>query len=341
MSESVIEDDISTLPDETKTSDNYNQSQSTSPLRFPLRGQPQWVEDICLILGRLFSLIALILVILWAHGTDIKEGYLGGINWKDHVFSFHPLMMIASFFFTGWSITSYRIHSLTYIQKKYLHLIAHILAKICLTIGLRAVYESKRKGGEYHYHLLSLHTWLGTITAILLIQNDLFGALTFLFPLLSKPLQLFYRPYHIFFGKMALIFVVITIETGLMEENTFLECSPSTDSIDNTPGSHYLVIPPGCRLSSGLGLVIVLAMLFLFLGLRNQRANRLQDHRESQLGLSLTQRFWSSSVGTGGGGVVRDSELLSESSFVSPLTAGMAANPGGSGTLSKRAISMA
>lgn len=331
MSDCVVEDDdLSTLPDETKLDLMASSSLSHSHPRPPQRGQPQWVEDICLILGRLFSLAALILVIFWAHGADTSRGYLGGLNWKDNVFNFHPVMMIASFFFTGWSLTAYRMKSIPMRYKKYLHLFAHILAKICLTIGLRAVYVSKRDNDDYHYHLLSLHTWLGTLTAILLIQNDFFGAITFLFPLLSQPIQKFYRPYHIFFGKMAFIFLVITIETGIMEENTFLVCSPAADKVDNTPGAHYLVIPSGCRLSSGLGLVIALAMLFLIFALRNQRSNQYVDHRNSvnPTGVSLAQRYPSSTVG-------RESDLMSDSSTISPLPSLSQSS------LSKRAISVA
>jgi hypothetical protein len=328
MSDSVIDDDVSTLPDETKreplslSSQYYPQSTPTH-----LRGQPQWVEDVCLILGRLFSLVALILVIFWAHGSDTSRGFLGGLNWKDNVFNFHPVMMIASFFFTGWSITAYRIKSISMKYKKYLHLFAHILAKICLTIGLRAVYVSKRDNDDYHYHLLSLHTWLGTLTAILLIQNDFFGAITFVFPFLSRHIQKFYRPYHIFFGKMAFIFLVMTIETGIMEENTFLVCSPSADKVDNSPGSHYLVIPSGCRLSSGLGLVIALAMLFLIFALRNQRSNQYSDHRDSvtTTGVSLVE------AAIGG----RESDLMSDSSIMTPLPSHSQSS------LSKRAISIA
>jgi hypothetical protein len=332
MSDSVIDDDVSTLPDETKLEPLDSSSVSYSQSNPNRRGQPQWVEDVSLILGRLFSLAALILVIFWAHGTDNSRGYLGGLNWKENVFNFHPVMMIASFFFTGWSITAYRIKSISMKYKKYLHLFAHILAKICLTIGLRAVYVSKRDSDDYHYHLLSLHTWLGTLTAILLIQNDFFGAITFLFPFLSRHIQKFYRPYHIFFGKMAFIFLVITIETGIMEENTFLVCSPSADKVDNSPGSHYLVIPSGCRLSSGLGLVIALAMLFLVFALRNQRSNQYADHRDSvnTTGVSLAQRY-------PGLTLAKESDRMSESSTITPLSR----LPSQQSSLSKRAISIA
>lgn len=290
----MINDDSKSLPDESRVDDIKN-----------YKGQPLWVEDICLLLGRLFSFIAFILVIFWAHGSSSSKGYLGGLDWNSHVFSFHPVMMIGAFLFTGLSITSYRIKSLSFKYKKYLHLISHILAKICLTIGLRAVYESKRDSTP-SYHIVSLHSWLGILTTILLLQNDFFGALTYLFPFLSQNIQKIYRPYHIFFGKIAFVFLVITIETGVMEENTGLSCNPTTNHVDNDYGSHYNEISSGCRISSGLGIVTALALLFLIFALRNKRLSALSDYVPSDVVLS-SYPFDRNTITSAQGSVMRTS----------------------------------
>ena len=51
----------------------------------------------------------------------------------------------------------------------------------------------------------------------------------------------------------------------------FSECTAKLDgSKDTAPGSHYPEIPVGCRVSNGLGLTVMLSMLFVLFALRNR-----------------------------------------------------------------------
>mmetsp|Transcript_16722 Transcript_16722/g.25117 ORF Transcript_16722/g.25117 Transcript_16722/m.25117 type:complete len:317 (-) Transcript_16722:169-1119(-) len=232
--------------------------------------QPIWIENLTLVLGRAFAMVSLILVIIWATRESITDGYLGGLDWNKNVFNWHPVMMIAGIVCcTGWSITAFRMKVQKYSTSRNLHVFFHLGAKICITVGLRAAWEAK--DNDENPHFVTLHSWLGIATSILLFQNDILGLCHFVLPYASGAMRKLYAPYHIFFGKMSLVFAVITIEAGIMEKNTFIGCQPEINSRDKNPGGHYEDIPPGCRLSDGLGITVALALIFLLFALRNKK----------------------------------------------------------------------
>jgi cytochrome b-561 len=259
--------------------------------------QPLWVENVALALGRLFALTSVVLVVIWATGQDTNNGFLGGLDWNENVFNWHPVFMVVGVLCcTGWSITAFRNKMFGYTTSRYLHVCFHLGAKICLTIGIRAVWQSKDDShGDHNPHVYTLHAWLGLTTTLLLFQNDILGGFSFLLPYVSVAVKKLYTPYHIFFGKMAFVMAVVTIETGavvfnitlqlstaltslhiwfsgIMEKNIYVGCIPDLEGEkDTTPGSHYAKIPTGCRVSNGLGLTVMLCLLFLLFALRNKK----------------------------------------------------------------------
>ena len=194
--------------------------------------QPVWIENISLVLGRLFALTSVVLVVIWANSKDTDKKYLGGLDWGDNVFNWHPVLMVTGVLcFTGWSITAYRNKMFSYKTSRHLHMCFHLGAKLCLTVGLRAVWESKDK--EKHVHVSSLHSWLGLTTTVLLFQNDILGGVTFLLPHISAHIKKIYIPYHIFFGKIAFVMAVVTIETGRLLH------APPPRTISNLPSHPF------------------------------------------------------------------------------------------------------
>lgn len=158
---------------------------------------------------------SLILVIIWATGNKTDEKFLGGLDMEENVFNWHPVLMISALCCTAWSVTAFRNKTFTYTTSRYLHVFFHLGAKLCLTLGIRAVWQSKDDTyGDKNPHVYTLHAWLGLTTTILLFQNDIIGGITFLLPYVSVAIRKIYTPYHIFFGKIALVMAVVTIETG-------------------------------------------------------------------------------------------------------------------------------
>jgi hypothetical protein len=55
---------------------------------------------------------------------------------------------------------------------------------------------------------------------------------------------------------------------GIAVKNEFISCGRTVDTIDRNPFDGYNLIPPGCQVSQGLGLCIVLSVFFILFGLR-------------------------------------------------------------------------
>lgn len=104
-----------------------------------------------------------------------------------------------------------------------------------------------------------------------------------------------------------------------MEENTSLSCNPKATQVDNRYGAHYNDISSGCRLSSGLGIVTALALLFLIFALRNKRINALSDYIPQDVNLT-SYPFERATITSNPGNIMRTSllEAFNLNSFISP-----------------------
>jgi hypothetical protein len=69
-------------------------------------------KQISTVIGRILAMAAVIMVFLWAKNDNKTNKYLGGLNWDDKVFNYHPPMMILGLlFFFGWGAYLYCILS--------------------------------------------------------------------------------------------------------------------------------------------------------------------------------------------------------------------------------------
>jgi hypothetical protein len=177
-------------------------------------------QQVYMVLGKAFGLIAMVLVCIWATSRNVDRKFLGGLDWGDNVFNWHPVLMIAALVYcTGWSLIAYKLKFLTYTARKYVHITFHVASKVCLFVGMSAVYEHKHLKAEdddvgYLVHLTSFHSWLGLATTLLLIQNDTLGSIVFFVPSFAQRYAHIYRPLHKFLGVSAYVFAMITIFTG-------------------------------------------------------------------------------------------------------------------------------
>jgi hypothetical protein len=192
---------------------------------FPFNTWAANESRISIFFGRLFAVIAVILVGNWCMRSNTDDRFLGGIHFsnRNKIFNFHPFCMVTSMLLCmGLSMTSFR-DGWSFKVSKYLHLNFNLLAKIFMIVGLRAVYvdhdEPEGKHSSYHYrHFGSMHSWMGLTTSILLFQQDFLGGIHYLYPnFFGVPRHYikFYRDYHIFFGKCAFAAAGCTMLTGL------------------------------------------------------------------------------------------------------------------------------
>lgn len=124
--------------------------------------------------------------------------------------------MIAGLVFSfTWALTSFRNPLFSKPINKILHVVFYILAIVCFSVGLKAVWKSHDQDPDaYKANLYSLHSWIGLIAVLLFSQNFVLGLLHFLLP--STPIEnrQTYMPYHIFFGALAFITSIVAVETG-------------------------------------------------------------------------------------------------------------------------------
>ena len=146
-----------------------------------------------------------------------------------------------------------------------MHGIWHTAGLIFLCVGLVAVFKSHNSsvstGGDPYANLTSLHSWIGICTVVLFCQNYLMGILHFVLPYLSVDLRKLYMPFHVFLGRTAFIIACCAALTGIMEKNTFKGCGYSVTKPDYNPAEHYNDIQNGCKVSNGIGMLIVVLVL--------------------------------------------------------------------------------
>lgn len=226
---------------------------------------PQTLQQkISSVLARLFGAAALIMTIIWANTKDTDEKYLGGLNWDNHVFNWHPILMVAGllFFFVNGVLAYRGTMKCEHNTNKSFHGLSFVAAIVCLSVGLKAVWRSHDDtSSSYVANLYSLHSMIGLAAVVMFGQNFLLGALHFLSPAMTDKLKKSYMPNHVILGICTFVLAVMAIVTGILEKNTFIGCNYAVTEKDVNPAENYHKLPDGCKLSNGIGIVSFLTMV--------------------------------------------------------------------------------
>ena len=109
----------------------------------------------------------------------------------------------------------------------------------------------------YIANLYSLHSWVGVLVMTLYTLQLMVGLIAFggFRNRLTSPAIL---EIHKFSGAILHILITATILLGLQEKEGFINCSYQVDSADTMPILHVGEIPHSCKLSHGLGMVVLL-----------------------------------------------------------------------------------
>eukprot|EP01041_Mallomonas_annulata_P013399 gene13399-28413_t len=216
--------------------------------------------------AQVLSAICIALVSLWAENTDTTKKYLGGFEKKVHSYedsNWHAVLMTTAFgFCLVQAILAYRLLPFSHKVQKYIHGTSHAIGLTCAFIGISKIVNVRNTDPPFS-NFASLHSWLGLTTLTLYVQNYVLGFLHFFLPIFSLEMKKLYLPNHKYLGFMTLVVAVITMEAGIIQRNGTGGCDYKVSSVDTNPASHYLNIPAGCRLSSGLGIILVLILLLV------------------------------------------------------------------------------
>ena len=226
------------------------------------------------IISLMLSPVAIILVSVWA-------AELGGVSWKDgepsKVFNWHPILMICAFSIMNAAALMFRITGTSSYQtrmeansvssaehkskKRVAKTIHGSVWFICFTLGIVAMVAVVKSHNDaisgYIANLYSLHSWVGVLVMALYTLQLTVGLLSFggFRNRLTGPAIL---EIHKYSGSLLHILITTTILLGLQEKEGFVSCSYSVDAADTMPFLHLGDIPYSCKLSHGLGIVVLI-----------------------------------------------------------------------------------
>ncbi|RYG64202.1 hypothetical protein EON64_14445 [archaeon] len=220
-----------------------------------------WMAILC-------AAVALFLIIAWANGKDTDEIYLGGLNLGRDMANWHPVLMTAGMLLCGVaSMMTYRVIDVPKTYSKYLHALLHTAAIVFIFFGLYLEFTSKNQtnkheGGGHYANLYTMHSLVGLSTVILYALNYFMALFYFLAGVASNALRKAYLPKHVFVGTFALVLIVASIESGIMDMQKIKGCSIAVDEVNIDPASTYHDLQDGCKVANGAGILTLLCGLF-------------------------------------------------------------------------------
>ena len=243
----------------------------------------QRAQTVSILASLLLSPVAIVLVSLWASS-------LGGVSWSEgeakRVFNWHPVLMVSAYAVMNVGALIFRLSGTSAYQDsvrdhragtsssmiaassaskkrrtaKLTHASSWSLSFVLGIVAIAAVFKSHDDPiSGYIANLYSLHSWAGILVLSLYTLQFLVGLLAFGGLLsgrsrISNPLLM---EVHKFTGTYIHILVTATILLGIQEKEGFVSCSYAVDSADTVPLVNYGKIPYPCKISHGLGLVVL------------------------------------------------------------------------------------
>ncbi|CAM9236903.1 unnamed protein product [Ascophyllum nodosum] len=215
-------------------------------------------------LAFLFAWVALIMIIVWAVAYQDNDYFLGGLSFSGSgLFNWHPILMVAGFVvaYTHEGILAYRTLPLSKEINKMIHNALMFLAVVLISLALWAVFQYHNN--ELYANLYTVHSWAGIMIVTLFYANYLGGFFNFFAGLTPQWMTEKYMPRHVFIGIFTYFGAAFTCVLGIQDKNSALGCGYdiTLTSPDYNPAAHYWNLYAGCRLSNGLGVVIILTCL--------------------------------------------------------------------------------
>mmetsp|Transcript_4739 Transcript_4739/g.10178 ORF Transcript_4739/g.10178 Transcript_4739/m.10178 type:complete len:304 (+) Transcript_4739:2-913(+) len=254
----------------------------------------QRAQTVSSIISILLSPVAIVLVSIWASS-------LGGVSWAQgeskRVFNWHPVLMVTAYAVMNVGALIFRVSGTSSYQAsmksadndgapitaetlgsakrsvvKFFHALIWSLSFIFGIVAMLAVFKSHNDPiSGFIANLYSFHSWVGVLVLSLYTLQFLLGILAFGGFLsgrsrrTSMPVLL---EVHKYTGTYVHILVTATIMLGIQEKEGFGSgCGYEVDSADLMPLANFGKIPYACKISHGLGLVILLMGLCTSFGL--------------------------------------------------------------------------
>ncbi|XP_047309885.1 probable ascorbate-specific transmembrane electron transporter 1 [Impatiens glandulifera] len=180
-------------------------------------------------LAQLLIISVTVLVLIWV--LHFREGIAFNSQNKFKIFNLHPLFMAVGFLLiAGEAIMTYKILPAGNRKlQKGGHLLLHLIALICGILGIYVVFKfNNETSGK---HLYTFHSWIGLSSVALFGFQWILGFFSFWWPRAEMGARARLAPWHVFFGIVIFLIVVLSVETGLVEIFTILVLTRSQEAL--------------------------------------------------------------------------------------------------------------
>jgi len=145
-------------------------------------------------------------------------------------------------------------------QRKVVHGLSWTIAAVCAAVALVAVFQSHNDlTSGYIANVYSLHSWVGITVVVFYILQWSSGLFAFGLGFGSPALKSMLIKIHKYVGPVLYQSVALTMCLGIQEKEGFVGCAYKVETQDSFgPFKHFFDIPLACRVSHGLGLVILI-----------------------------------------------------------------------------------
>eukprot|EP01038_Epipyxis_sp_PR26KG_P004332 gene4332-6133_t len=214
------------------------------------------------LIATISGIASIALISAWATAGTSK-GYLGLPSWSNNVFAWHPVLMVAGFFFC--QVISNNVLILMDTSPSH-SLFWSIAAFSCMVAGLCAIV--KYKFDMKHPSLISLHSWIGLSAIVLFLVSLTFQIIlrwmkrdtsTLAEHSSTKETFLNYKSY-VFVAMIPFGLTIFAILTGISNQLTQSNCSYILVN-GSYKESHYNHLSSACRIANGLGIMTIISSI--------------------------------------------------------------------------------
>jgi hypothetical protein len=221
------------------------------------------ITSVCL------AVVVVALTLAWASNNDAasttslsSSHFLGRPNWNSSVFPYHPLLMVAGFYFTV-VLASLSKTVLSNAMSWVAQLLCFSAASACLVVGIMAIVKYKHDSETPS--LTTLHSWIAIICVgcfacticskfvVVSERNNENIRLSSNLPLVQLALEL-----------LTLGTLTLTILTGLtMQLGQCSYVDLASFGTDSNPAKHYPHLPTACKIGFGMGICVITTSLLV------------------------------------------------------------------------------
>jgi len=214
---------------------------------------------------------ALVLVSTWAttHG-GVDHLFLGKPSWKENIFAYHPVFLVAGFYFAQIIAINNWVMFDSHSVGKMFHVFFQTTGLAFMIAGMCAVVKWKLQNKTPS--LTTMHSWIGVgAVAIFCLNYSMgffMGLVTAMWPesVLRKALDL--RRIHRALGLTSLGMTTIAVVSGIMDQLSYGSCfynDAAGYEADKDPAQNYPYVYDSCRIAMGMGIVTVIGSLLTVL----------------------------------------------------------------------------